>query len=115
MTNHLDEPAHAEKLEDILEDLIPIKEAAKLLRRHIATVYRSCLIGSGPKRRKLRFVMRGRQVTTTRAWIAEYLQGLTSDRLEGSTSSKPAPAVRTPDRRRREIDRAYSELRARGM
>jgi hypothetical protein len=97
----------AEDLEDVLENLIPLKEGAKILDRHVATLYRACLKGSGPGRRKLRFVMRGREACTTRAWIAEYLEGLTQDRLVGP--GEPA-SPRTPAARRKAVDRADREL-----
>jgi hypothetical protein len=98
-----------DELKGVLEDLINAKATAKILGWHIATVYRACRNGSGPKKRRLRFVMRGRETCTTRAWIAEFLEGLTRDRLEATGAPAPA-APRSPARRRRAMAKARQEL-----
>jgi hypothetical protein len=101
-------------LKDNLELLIPAKPAAEILGWHVATFYRACFDGMGPKKRRCLFVKRGRQTCTTRAWIAEFLEGLTRDHLEANGEVVEAP-VRSPARRRKAIDRARAELAEMGV
>jgi hypothetical protein len=44
---------------------------------------------------------------TTRRWLGEFFEQLTAEK---SGQAAPPPAIRTPARRRREIERANREL-----
>jgi uncharacterized protein YqjF (DUF2071 family) len=99
-----------------LHEHIPLKQAAAELprrragkRTHVATLYRWSNVGL--RGHKLRTIWIGASACTTRAWLAEFFDALTADRV-----GEPAPVIpATSAAGRKAFERAERKLDAVGI
>jgi hypothetical protein len=106
MHTHTDDTGPLIRLADVA-DLPWIPRRRRGRKLSFVTVWRWALRGRGGRR--LRVVRVGGTLCTSEAWLREFFESLAAN------DPMPAPTIRTPARRQREVEAAEAELEEAGI